>query len=208
MDKQKAKILFGATGIPCPEGRVMTIAQIDASDDLEPPYVIKPNGEGSSIGVYIVRPGDNRVPAGEWPFGGTALVESYIPGRELTVGVMGDKALGVTELRTGNGFYDYEAKYTEGRTQHLCPAPVPQEIAEQAMEYAVMAHRILGCRGVSRADFRYDDTAGEPGKLYMLEVNTQPGMTPLSLVPEQAAHVGMSFCDLVTWMVENAACDA
>jgi len=208
MDKQKAKILFGAKGIPCPDGRVMTLAQIDSCGDLEPPYVIKPNDEGSSIGVYIVRPGDNRIPAGEWPFGGTALVESYIPGRELTVGVLGDKALGVTELRTGSGFYDYEAKYTEGRTQHLCPAPVPERIAEQAMEYAVTAHRTLGCRGVSRADFRYDDTEGDPGKLFMLEVNTQPGMTPLSLVPEQAAHIGMSFRDLVTWMVENAACDA
>jgi len=207
MDKQKAKILFGAKGIPCPDGEVMTLAQIDASTDLEPPYVMKPNSEGSSVGVYIVRPGDNRIPADEWPYGDTALVESYIPGRELTVAVMGDRALGVTELRTVSGFYDYDAKYTEGRTQHLCPAPVPEAIARQAMEYAVVAHRTLGCRGVSRADFRYDDTAGEPGRLYMLELNTQPGMTPLSLVPEQAAQVGMSFGDLVSWMVENAACD-
>ncbi|MEX2618037.1 MAG: D-alanine--D-alanine ligase [Alphaproteobacteria bacterium] len=208
MDKQKAKILFGAKGIPCPDGRVMTLDQISACTDLEPPYVIKPNDEGSSVGVYIVRPGDNRVPTREWPFGDTALVETFIPGRELTVAVMGDRALGVTELRPLTGFYDYESKYTEGKTVHLCPAPIPDDVARLAMEYAVTAHRTLGCQGVSRSDFRYDDTAGEPGQLYMLELNTQPGMTPLSLVPEQAAHAGMPFGELVTWMVENAACDS
>ena len=121
---------------------------------------------------------------------------------------MGDRALGVTELRPTNGFYDYEAKYTDGRTEHLCPAPVSEKIAELAMEYAVAAHRTLGCRGVTRTDFRYDDTQSEPGGIYMLELNTQPGMTPLSTVPEQAAHTGMPFGELVTWMVENAACDA
>lgn len=208
MDKQKAKILFGAKGIPCPDGRIMTLDQISACTDLEPPYVIKPNDEGSSVGVYIVRPGDNRVPTREWPFGDTALVETFIPGRELTVAVMGDRALGVTELRPLTGFYDYESKYTEGKTVHLCPAPIPDDVARLAMEYAVTAHRTLGCQGVSRSDFRYDDTAGEPGQLYMLELNTQPGMTPLSLVPEQAAHAGMPFGELVTWMVENAACDS
>ena len=208
MDKQKAKILFGAVGIPCPEGRVMTLDQIGSCADLEPPYVIKPNAEGSSVGVYIVRPGDNRVPIREWPFGDTALVETFIPGRELTVGVMGDRALGVTELRPQGGFYDYESKYTDGKTVHLCPAPIPDDIARLAMEYAVTAHRILGCLGVSRSDFRYDDTAGDPGQLYLLELNTQPGMTPLSLVPEQAAHAGIPFGELVTWMVEHAACDS
>ncbi len=135
------------------------------------------------------------------------LVEKYIAGRELTVSVMGDRALGVTELRPHAGFYDYTAKYTDGKTTHLCPAPIPDDVARQAMDHAIAAHRALGCRGVSRADFRYDDTAGEPGALFMLEVNTQPGMTPLSLVPEQAAHAGISFEDLVEWMVENAACD-
>jgi len=134
------------------------------------------------------------------------LVESYIPGRELTVGVMGDRALGVTELRTHEGFYDYAAKYEEGRTTHLCPAPVPAEIADLAMEYALKAHETLGCRGVSRADLRYDDTGGQPGDLYMLEINTQPGMTPLSLVPEVAAHAGIDFPQLVSWIVEDASC--
>jgi D-alanine-D-alanine ligase len=121
---------------------------------------------------------------------------------------MGDRALGVTELRPNDGFYDYEAKYTDGKTVHLCPAPVPDSIAQLCMENAVTAHRALGCRGVTRADFRYDDTMRNPGDLYLLEINTQPGMTPLSLVPEQAQHVGMSFPELVSWMVENAACDA
>ncbi len=208
MDKQRAKALFGARGIPCPDGRVMTMDEIDACTDLEPPYVVKPNDEGSSVGVYIVRPGDNRFATGDWPYGDQALVETFIPGRELTVAVMGDRALGVTELRPTNGFYDYEAKYTDGRTEHLCPAPVSEKIAELAMEYAVAAHRTLGCRGVTRTDFRYDDTQSEPGGIYMLELNTQPGMTPLSTVPEQAAHTGMPFGELVTWMVENAACDA
>lgn len=207
MDKQRAKVLFDASGIPCPDGRVMTLEQIDACVDLNAPYVMKPNSEGSSVGVFIVRPGDNRIPASQWPYGDSALVETFIPGRELTVGVMGDRALGVTELRPTNGFYDYDAKYTDGQTEHLCPAPISEETTRQAMEYAVTAHHALGCRGVTRADFRYDDTQGEPGRLYMLEVNTQPGMTPLSTVPEQAAHLGMPFGELVTWMVENAACD-
>ena len=134
------------------------------------------------------------------------LVESYIPGRELTVGVMGERALAVTELRPHEGFYDYAAKYEEGRTTHLCPAPVAEEIADLAMEYALKAHEALGCRGVSRADLRYDDTGAEPGDLYMLEINTQPGMTPLSLVPEQAAHDGIDFPRLVSWIVEDASC--
>jgi len=207
MNKQIAKTLFGARGIPCPEGRIMPIDQIGTDASFEPPYVMKPNDEGSSVGVHIIRPGDNRVPAEDWRFGDSALVERYIPGRELTVVVMGDRAIGVTELRPNNGFYDYNAKYTDGQTVHLCPAPVPEQISEQAMEYALTAHRALGCRGVSRADFRYDDTKGEPGQLYMLEVNTQPGMTPLSLVPEQAAQAGIPFGELVSWMVENAVCD-
>jgi len=144
----------------------------------------------------------------DWPYGGDALVEPYIPGRELTVAVMDDQALGVTELCPLKGFYDYEAKYTDGKTEHLCPAPIPSIVAKQAKAYAVIAHKALGCRGVTRADFRYDDTKGSPGALSMLEVNTQPGMTPLSLVPEQAAHAGVEFTRLVGWMVENASCDA
>lgn len=208
MDKTRSKEIFEAQGIPCPEGRVVHLSTLRAGHPMDPPYVLKPNDEGSSVGVHIVMPGDNFFPGGSWPYGERVLVERYVPGRELTVAVLGDQALGVTELRPHDGFYDYEAKYTDGKTTHLCPAPVPGEIADRAMQFAMTAHRALGCRGVSRSDFRYDDTGGEPGALYMLELNTQPGMTPLSLVPEQAAHAGISFAELVSWMVENAACDS
>ena len=136
------------------------------------------------------------------------MVERYIPGRELTVAVMGDRPLAVTELRPKQGFYDYDAKYTDGMTDHLIPAPIPAAQYQAALNHALTAHRALGCRGVSRADFRYDDTAGAPGALYLLEINTQPGLTPLSLVPEQAAHIGMDFGSMVAWMVENASCDS
>lgn len=208
MDKQSAKALFATCGIPCPTGKLLSVSEIGDSLPLEPPFVVKPNNEGSSVGVMLIRPGDNRVTLDDWPYGDDVLVEEYIDGRELTVAVIGDRALGVTELRPHVGFYDYEAKYTDGKTVHLCPAPIPDEIAALAMEYAVLAHQALGCRGISRSDFRYDDTKESPGRLYMLEVNTQPGMTPLSLVPEQAAQAGMTMSDLVAWMVENAACDA
>ncbi len=208
MDKTRSKAVFEAAGIPCPDGKVINIADLRAGHVMKPPYVVKPNNEGSSVGVHIVMPGDNHLPADDWQFGDTVLVERYIPGRELTVAVLGGKALGVTELQPHKGFYDYEAKYTDGKTTHICPAPVPAAIAEKAMKYAVAAHEALDCRGVSRSDFRYDDSARDPGDLYMLELNTQPGMTPLSLVPEQAGYAGMSFENLVAWMVENAACDA
>ena len=208
MDKPMAIALFEVAGIACPKGRTVMLDALRDGDIMDRPYVIKPADEGSSVGVYIVQAGDNAPPLDDLPADRPLLVEPYIPGRELTVAVMGERALGVTELKPVQGFYDYAAKYTEGRTTHLCPAPVPAEIAVQSMEHAVAAHRALGCRGVSRADFRYDDTGGEPGKLFMLEVNTQPGMTPLSLVPEQAALAGISFEDLVEWMVENAACDS
>jgi D-alanine-D-alanine ligase len=208
MDKTHSKVIFEAAGIPCPAGKVVHLSELKDGPVMKPPYVVKPNNEGSSIGVHIVMPGDNYYPDAEWGFGDAVLVEKYIPGRELTVAVLGDKALGVTELQPHEGFYDYEAKYTDGKTTHLCPAPVSTEIADRAMSYAVAAHRALGCRGVSRSDFRYDDAEGGPDALYMLELNTQPGMTPLSLVPEQAAHAGVSFAELVSWMVENAACDA
>jgi D-alanine-D-alanine ligase len=208
MDKTRSKAIFEAAGIPCPEGKIVNIADLRAGHVMKPPYVVKPNNEGSSVGVHIVLPGDNHLPGDDWQFGDTVLVERYIPGRELTVAVLGGKALGVTELQPHQGFYDYEAKYTDGKTTHICPAPVPAATAEKAMEYAVAAHEALDCRGVSRSDFRYDDGARDPGDLYMLELNTQPGMTPLSLVPEQARYAGLSFEDLVAWMVENAACDA
>ena len=208
MDKPTAKRLFRDAGIPCAEHVMASRSEVLAGDVMPRPYVIKPFNEGSSVGVHIVLAGGTRPPITErdWRYGETVMVERYVPGRELTVAVMGDRALGVTELRTGGGFYDYAAKYTAGRTEHLVPAPLPQAVYQAALDHALAAHRTLGCRGVSRADLRYDDTHGEPGELCMLEVNTQPGMTPLSLVPELARHAGIAFGELVSWMVENAAC--
>ena len=211
MDKPTAKRLFEATGLRCPAGRVAHRDEVLAADILPRPYVIKPLAEGSSKGVAIVRKGDNALneTMSHWPFGEEVLVEPFIEGRELTVAVMDDRPLAVTELRPVSGFYDYDAKYTAGRTEHIVPAPIPAHIYAAALEQALQAHRVLGCRGLSRADFRYDDRreAGEAGGLYLLEVNTQPGMTPLSLAPEQAAYLGISFEDLMNWMVEHAACD-
>ena len=210
MDKPMAKRVFAAAGLLCPEGIVVESAALEKGDVIERPYVIKPLNEGSSVGVKIVTDGTNIPPlqGAGWSFGEMVLVERFVPGRELTVAVMGDRPLAVTEIKPRVGFYDYDAKYTEGRADHLVPAPVPQAITDEAMEAALAAHQVLGCRGISRADFRYDDTDGEPGRLYLLEVNTQPGMTPLSLVPEQAAHLGTSFPELCAWLVENAACDS
>jgi D-alanine-D-alanine ligase len=210
MDKVLAKRLFAAAGITCPKGLVVDIETSLAGRAMDPPFVVKPVSEGSSVGVHIVMDGDNYpgLHREAWQFGDEVLVERFIPGRELTVAVMGGRSLAVTELQPHEGFYDYEAKYTDGKTTHLCPAPLPEAVSSQAKDAALAAHRALGCRGVSRADFRYDDTEGEPGKLYLLEINTQPGLTPLSLVPEQAAHVGIDFGALVSWMVENARCDA
>lgn len=213
MDKQMTKRLVAAHGVISPEGRVVPLAELARGDVMPRPYVVKPVHEGSSVGVRIVHEGDNRpsVEKDGWRFGDTVLVERFIPGRELTVSVMGDRALAVTELRPKVGFYDYEAKYSEGRTEHIVPAPIPAAVTQRALETALTAHRVLGCRGVTRSDFRYDDSeAGRDGSggLYFLEVNTQPGMAPLSLVPEQAAHVGISFPDLCAWIVENAACDS
>lgn len=211
MNKAAAKRLYAAAGIPCPPGRLVRREQAGCRAPLERPFVVKPNNEGSSVGVRIVAEGDNddRLNQDDFRYGDEVLVESFVPGRELTVAVMGERALGVTEIRTDGGFYDYRNKYTAGRSRHLLPAPVPGAVAERAQRLALAAHRALGCRGVTRADFRYDDSDGEagaPGGLFMLEINTQPGMTPLSLVPEQAAHAGISFQDLVAWMVEDARC--
>ena len=207
MDKPMAKRLFEAEGIPVAPHEMVTREQFAAGEYMAPPFVIKPSAEGSSVGVHIVLERGDIPPVSAWEFGAAAMIEQYVPGRELTVGVMGDRALGVTEIRPRNGFYDYAAKYTEGKADHLIPAPVHPEIYAAAMDYAVRAHKALGCRGVSRSDLRYDDTQGEPGRLILLEVNTQPGMTPLSLVPEQATAAGIGFGELVCWMVENAACD-
>ncbi|MBN8874399.1 MAG: D-alanine--D-alanine ligase [Rhodospirillales bacterium] len=209
MDKVAAKALFAAAGLPVPRGRTVDIAELEAGDPLPLPYVVKPISEGSSVGVEIIRSGDNRRAevARAWKFGHAALVEEYIPGRELTVGVMGDRALAVTEIMADAGvFYDYESKYAEGGSRHVIPASVHPDIYARALDVAVGAHRALGCRGATRCDFRYDDTAGEPGRLVLLEINTQPGLTPTSLLPEQAAHHGVSFPQLCAWMVENAAC--
>lgn len=204
MHKPTAKRLFVDAGIPVAEHRLADRDQVLAGDVMPRPYVIKPLDEGSSVGIRIVRDGDNVAPIGEegWPFGREVMVERFIEGRELTVAVMGDRPLAVTEITTQRGFYDYDAKYTDGGSIHVIPAKVDPAVGAAAMDFAVRAHQTLGCRGVSRADFRYDGTS-----LYTLEVNTQPGMTPTSLVPEQAAHVGISFENLVSWMVENAECN-
>ncbi len=205
MDKAQARAVFATAGLPIARGMVVDIAALADADPMQAPYVVKPVNEGSSVGVNIVRAGDNRrasIAAG-WKFGTTALVEEYIPGRELTVGVLEDRALTVTEILPTETFYDYRAKYAEGGSRHVLPAKVPAEIAARAKSVAVAAHAALGCRGATRADFRYDD---ETGRLILLEVNTQPGLTPTSLLPEQAAHLGMSFPDLCAWMVERAAC--
>ncbi len=206
MDKDVARRAFANAGLPVAEAVVMKPEALAHGDPLARPYVVKPVDEGSSCGVHIVRAGDNGPSPSE--FGGfrRVLVERFIPGREITVAVMDDKPMTVTELVVDDGFYDYEAKYTEGRTRHICPAELPVAALDQAMGIAETAHRTLGCRGVSRADLRFDDSAGPDG-MFLLEVNTQPGMTPLSLVPEQAAYQGTSFGALVRWMVEHAACD-
>lgn len=209
MDKSSAKAVFATAGLPIARGREVGIAELEAADPLPLPYVVKPVNEGSSVGVEIIRSGDNRraAVARAWQFGKVALVEEYIAGRELTVGVMGDRALAVTEILADAGvFYDYESKYADGGSRHLIPAPVHPDTYARALDVALAAHRAIGCRGASRCDFRYDDTAGEPGRLVLLEINTQPGLTPTSLLPEQAAHLGMSFPRLCAWMVENASC--
>jgi len=210
IDKQLTKTVLTAAGIRMPGGRVIESESIFEADPLPRPYVLKPVNEGSSVGVAIVTNESNygspisRDAKGPWQEFRELLAEPFIPGRELTVAVLNGEALAVTELQPTQGFYDYEAKYTDGLTRHIVPAPIHPEAARQAMEMAVAAHNALGCRGVSRSDFRYDDTAGEPGILYLLEVNTQPGMTPLSLVPEQAAFRGISFDALVGMLIEEA----
>ncbi len=209
MDKEKSKSVFQQNGIPCAESRVLPRKDAAAGHALKPPYVIKPVNEGSSIGVFMVREGDNRPPDAlvdpKWPYGELVMAEKYIPGRELTVAVMNSKPLTITEIDPQASFYDYESKYEEGGSNHLLPADVPKAISDKALDYAKRAHEVLGCRGVTRADFRYDNTQGNE-RLIILEINTQPGMTPTSLVPEQAAHIGMSFSELMTWMVEDASC--
>lgn len=213
MDKERAKPLFASVGIHCAEGLVVQRSEAMKSHLMEPPYVIKPVNQGSSVGVFLIREGDNRPPSEiESPnsgLGEEVMLERFIAGRELTVAVMDGTALGVTEIDPRASFYDYESKYAEGGSAHILPAELPQEIFVKACLWSEHAFNVLGCRGVARADFRYDDTQtgqDDPGELVMLEINTQPGMTPTSLVPEQAAYKGISFPDLVGWMVEDASC--
>jgi D-alanine-D-alanine ligase len=207
MHKPTARRLFVEAGLPVADGKVVSREAMMAGDPMPRPYVVKPINEGSSVGVRLVFQGDNFDPAADLEgLGPEVLVERYIPGREIHVAVMGDRALGAVEIRPKGRFYDYEAKYTEGRADHLMPAPLPEDDYQEALRLALAAHRALGCRGVSRTDLRYDDTGTRP-RFYVLEVNTQPGMTPLSLVPEIAAYHGISFGELVEWMIEDAGCD-
>ena len=215
MQKDIAKTVLKAAGVPVPGGVVASRAEAASRHLLPPPYVIKPVAEGSSVGVFIVREDHKHPPQeltrADWSFGDRVLVEPYIPGKELTCAVMGDKALGVIEIVPTVKFYDYEAKYAPGGSKHLLPPPISKEIYEECRRLSLAAHRALGCRGVSRTDFRYDDSlAGAKGNiqgLACLEVNTQPGMTEMSLVPELAQHAGIGFEDLVRWMIEDASLD-
>ncbi|NBB65345.1 D-alanine--D-alanine ligase [Pseudomonas sp. ODNR1LW] len=210
MDKNKSKAVLQAAGIKVPGGGLYDRHAVAGGHVIDPPYVVKPNAEGSSVGVYLVREGDAPVAeVGEpgWTYGELVMVEPYIAGKELAVAVIGEatgpRALTVTDITPTKGFYDYEAKYAPGGSVHVLPAVLPPAVFEAALRQAEAAHVAMGCRGVSRSDFRYDDVKDV---LVLLEVNTQPGMTPTSLAPEQAAHTGMSYEDLVRWMVEDASC--
>jgi D-alanine-D-alanine ligase len=209
MHKPTAKAIFRSAGLPVVEDVIARPEELVERDPMPAPFVVKPINQGSSVGVRIVRVNDNswREEVTGWCFGSELLVERFVPGRELTVAVMGDRALGVCEIIPRGTFYDYTAKYSTGGSDHLTPAPIPATAYEEALEIGLHAHRALGCRGVSRADLRYDDTPEGHGRLYLLEVNTQPGMTPTSLVPDIALHVGIGFDELVAWMAENATCD-
>jgi D-alanine-D-alanine ligase len=210
MDKQRAKAVMAAAGVSVPEGMIVKRQEAATRHVIQPPYVVKPNSEGSSVGVIIVREERSHPPQEigreDWAFGDDVLVEKFVAGRELTCAVMGDRALGVIDIRPATGlFYDYDAKYVAGGSIHVLPAELSPNIYQRVQELALTAHQALGCRGVSRADLRYDDTPGGSGALVVLEVNTQPGMTATSLVPEMAAHAGLSFGELVQWMVEDAS---
>jgi D-alanine-D-alanine ligase len=209
IDKVLTKMYLSPHGIRFPGGHIVKSESLYLGDPLPRPYVLKPVNEGSSVGVAIVTAGGNygdpigRETPGPWREFDELLAEPFIRGRELTTAVLGDRALGVTELKPKSGFYDYDSKYTDGLTEHVCPANIPQDIAQACCDMALKAHRVLGCKGVSRSDFRWDDEKGIEG-LYLLEINTQPGMTPLSLVPEQAKHVGISYDELVSIILEDA----
>jgi len=211
MDKHQAKIMFKALGIPVTDHVVASRAEIARQHVMPAPYVVKPLSDGSSVGVFIVKAGQEHPPQEilreDWNGGEALMVERYVPGRDLTCAVMGDVALGVTEIITDLSFYNYEAKYAKGGSRHVVPAQISPKIYDKVQKISLMAHAALGCRGVTRSDFRYNDQAGEDGELVCLEINTQPGMTGTSLVPEQAAYAGHSFEELVAWMVEDASCN-
>jgi D-alanine-D-alanine ligase len=211
MNKHQAKVMFKAAGIPVTDHVIVSRHEAARSHVMAPPYVVKPIADGSSFGVFIVKADQSHPPQEilreDWNEGEEVMVERYIPGRELTCAVMGDVALGVTEIVTDLAFYNYEAKYSHGGSHHVVPAQVQPKIYDKVQKMALKAHAALGCRGVSRTDFRFNDQAGEDGELVCLEINTQPGMTETSLVPEQARHAGHSFEELVAWMVEDASCN-
>lgn len=205
MDKQRSKEVFATAGLPIAHSVIANRDQVRREHVMAPPYVVKPNNEGSSVGIYIVNKDANTPPQLSDDMPDTVMVEAYLAGRELTTTVVGDRALGVTEIFT-NGWYDYNAKYADGGSYHVVPADIPNEITQLCLEYAKRAHDVLGCKGVSRTDFRWDEARGGDG-LFILETNTQPGMTPTSLVPEQAQKMGISFAELCDWMIKDATCD-
>ena len=210
MNKSRARTLFENAGIPVAEGVVVSRAEAARRHVIQPPYVVKPNQGGSSVGVHIVTEDDELPPAAltsaDWAYGEDVLVEAFVAGRELTCAVMGETALGIIDIVPAAGFYDYTAKYAPGGSKHILPAELKPNIYLRIQKLSLEAHRSLGCRGVSRTDFRYDDRPGGTGELACLEVNTQPGMTQTSLVPELAAHAGYTFEELVRWMIEDASC--
>ena len=212
MDKPLAKRVVGTAGVPSPAGKIVSAADIGKAHPMPAPYVVKPVAEGSSVGVIIVREGANAPPSSPgWAVDEELLVEPFIRGRELTVGVMSRpgeaaRALAVTEIQYATEFFDYTVKYSEGYATHILPAKIPESVYSGAMEYARLAHEAIGCTGVTRSDFRWDDSKQNTDGLYFLEINTQPGMTPISLVPEQAQLAGLSYADLVEWIVEGATC--
>jgi len=205
MDKERSKAMFRSIGLPVADSGLFARTEVQERHVMAPPYVVKPHNEGSSVGIYLVHEAANRPPQLSDQMPDQVMVEAYVPGRELTVSVMGDKALSVTEILT-DGWYDYEAKYAPGGSRHEMPAKIPADIFDLCLDYALRAHQVLGCRGVSRTDFRWDDSKGAAG-LVLLETNTQPGMTPTSLTPEHASVVGMTFGQMCAWMVEDASCD-
>lgn len=207
MHKPTAKNVFSDHGIPVPPGVVCSWDEIKDTHPMSPPYVVKPIDEGSSVGVFIIQEGNHPIGTHleQWPYNKKILVEKYIPGQEISVAVMDHKAIGILELRPKKGFYDYTAKYTDGITEHIMPADIPEKAYAKALDYSTHAHQLLGCTGITRSDFRYD---AENDALYLMEINTQPGFTKLSIFPEICAHYGISFNEIVCWLIEDGLCHA